>query len=168
MPWPSLPTMPALSPMPSWPGLPSLRPRGVLAAVWNRKDLSNPCSGGIERAIRVRNSDYEKTFFSAPMASVLHSDRSESVEEDWCALLEEGAAGMFRVTACMQFPFELTYDGEEDVVALLETFSYVRSIDDEGKRGLFEDVRRIVREHADEGGAVRLSYITHVYLLQRL
>ena len=145
-----------------------LRPQGCVAAVWNRKNLSNPCSGSIERAIRQKNPDYEKTFFSAPMASVLHSDKSDTVERDWCALLEDGAAGAFRMLACMQFPFDIVYDGDDDVVSLLETFSYVRSIEPEGKRHLFEQVREIVRDNATEEGRVKLSYITHVYILQRL
>ena len=144
-----------------------ITPNGIAAAVWNRKDLSNACSREIEHAIREYNPSYEKTFFSSPMARVLHSDTSENVDLDWSQLLQNGAMDLFSMQSRMQFPFALTYSGDDEVISLLETFSYVRSIDATKKSALFEKVRAIVENHAESDGSVILGYVTHIYLMKK-
>jgi SAM-dependent methyltransferase len=78
---------------------------------------------------------------------------------------EIDASGRFRTIDVRRYLWELTYSGDE-YVALLDTYSGHRSIDEPQRSELYRRIRR--RIDAAPGGRVRRTYVSTLHVARRL
>lgn len=96
----------------------------------------------------------EKTKAGGPGPPEAIGDLSEEIE----------ASGFFRATAARRYAWDVSYTADE-YIALLNTYSGHRALDDDRRERLYDRIRR--RIDARPGGTVRKTYVTTLDVAER-
>ena len=126
-----------------------LRPGGGLAIFWNDRDRERgTVAAELEALVSRYNPDY----------------CCEYRDRDWAEII--AVSGRFSPAERLVFRHGVTMDADS-LVGLTRSFSYVRNVLDEARRGAFEqEVRDLVRaRHGDE--PFTLGYRSELYAAQR-
>jgi SAM-dependent methyltransferase len=126
-----------------------LRPRSLLAVVWNRRDLSDPLQATLERR----------------MAS-MRGDVPSRESGQWRRALEGASPGAARFVPEAEFhvPWSQPTD-VESVARRIASVSFVAAMDDVEREQLLEEVRVEARRYR---APLELPHVTEIYCYRRV
>ena len=129
-----------------------LRPGGLLALAWNDRRLEEEWVVELEGLIEKYNPEYNR--------AVKQNDGWDTLVASTGLFVKESPASL------LEFTHEVRYSDAEGLVALLDTYSYVRrALSEEQRSELHEEARELVRTHFG-GESFSMPYVTKLFLLR--
>eukprot|EP00055_Hartaetosiga_balthica_P014502 m.79798 g.79798 ORF g.79798 m.79798 type:complete len:399 (-) comp8615_c5_seq3:1778-2974(-) len=126
---------------------------GIFAVVWNDRNLESPLVAELEDLIESYNKDYNRSLRQCDKMHHLFNNSSTFVLEH-----------------CEDFNHDLILPSPGDVVALTNTFSYVKNVLSSSQLKEFsKKCLGIARKYeSEENGTVSIPHICRLYLLRRV
>ncbi|MDW8238692.1 MAG: class I SAM-dependent methyltransferase [Acidobacteriota bacterium] len=126
-----------------------LKPGGGMALLWNNQDWRHVAwLAELERLIEHYNPQYDRHYRS----------------KDWQSVVNR--SGLFAPVQTFEFVMDL-FPTTEQVLGLVSTYSYVRSMPPERQRPLLDEIAAVCEREQQVGGVLLLRYRTQLYLTQR-